>query len=125
MPLSLILVMNSIINKDGEIIAYLYHNVIIDTKKEKILGLVLGNCFFGKTKEPLGKYFKGAFRKKNGKIVAELGKRYSKADFPENGFQIINEAWNSLLDIKDHICIWIDEKNEWTKKDFVELLRDK
>jgi hypothetical protein len=35
--------MNSIVNKEGETIAYLYQNAIIDLKKEKVLGVILGN----------------------------------------------------------------------------------
>ncbi len=118
--------MNSIINKEGEIIAYLYQNVIIDTKKEKVLGVILGNCFFGKSKAPLGKFFDNAFRKKNGKIVAKLGKKFTKDEFPENNFHLINDAWKSLNDIKDHVCLWIEESKEWaTKKDFITLLKEK
>ncbi len=117
--------MNSIVDKDGEIVAYLFQNVIIDTKKEKVLGVILGNCFFGKSKEPLGKFFQNKFYKKSGKIVAKLGEKYSKDEFPENDFHIINEAWKSLLEIKDHICIWIEPKKDWGKKNFVELLKDK
>jgi hypothetical protein len=110
--------MNSIVDKDGEIVAYLYQNVIIDTKREKVLGVILGNCFFGKSKEPLGKFFQNKFYKKSGKIVAKLGEKYSKDEFPENDFHIINEAWKSLLDIKDHICVWIEPKKDWGKKEF-------
>lgn len=117
--------MNSIVDKDGEIVAYLYQNVIIDTKREKVLGVILGNCFFGKSKEPLGKFFQNKFYKKSGKIVAKLGEKYSKDEFPENDFHIINEAWKSLLDIKDHICIWIEPKKDWGKKNLVDLLKEK
>lgn len=115
--------MNSIVDKEGNIIAYLYQNVIVDTNKEKVLGVILGNCFFGKSREPLGKFFNDTFRKKNGKIIARLGQKYTRDDFPENDYHLIKDAWNSLLEIKDHICIWIEEKKEWTKKDFVEFLQ--
>jgi len=40
--------MTSIVDKTGETIAYLYQNIILDTRQEKVLGLILGNCLFGK-----------------------------------------------------------------------------
>ena len=117
--------MNSIVNKDGETIAYLYQNAIIDVKKEKVLGVILGNCFFGKSKAPIGKFFNDTFRKKNGKIIAKLGKKYSRDDIPENHAHLIYEAWKSLSDIKDHVCVWVDEKKEWANKEFVAVLKEK
>jgi hypothetical protein len=118
--------MNSIVNKDGETIAYLYQNAIIDVKKEKVLGVVLGNCIFGKSKAPLGKFFNDKFRKKNGKIVAQLGKKYSRDNFPENDHHLILEAWKSLSQISDHICLWVDDKKDWaTNKDFLTILKEK
>lgn len=117
--------MNSIVNKEGETIAYLYQNAIIDLKKEKVLGVILGNCFFGKSKSPLGKFFGDTFRKKNGKIIAKIGKKYSRDDFPENDYHLIFDAWKSLSDIKDHICLWVDEKKDWANKDFLALLKEK
>jgi hypothetical protein len=118
--------MNSIVNKDGETIAYLYQNAIIDVKKEKLLGVVLGNCIFGKSKSPVGKFFNDKFRKKNGKIVAQLGKKYSRDNFPENDHHLILEAWKSLSQINDHICMWVDDKKDWaSNKDFLSLLKEK
>jgi len=116
--------MNTIVNKEGEVIAYLYQNVILDLEKKKVLGVLLGNCFFGKSKAPLGKFFKEAFRKKNGKIIGKLGEKLNHDNNIKNDIEIIKTAWSSLLEIKDHVCIFIEEKKEWTKKDFVELLTE-
>lgn len=118
--------MNSIVNKDGETIAYLFQNTIIDLNKEKVLGVILGNCIFGKSKAPVGKFFKDKFRKKNGKIVAELGKKYSQDNFPVDHQHLILEAWKSLSQISDHTCIWVDDKKDWaSNKDFISLLKEK
>jgi len=81
--------------------------------------------FFGKSKAPLGKFFNNTFRKKNGKIVAQLGKRVSGEDSLENHAQLIYEAWKSLTSINDHVCIWIDEKKEWANKEFITILKEK
>jgi len=116
--------MNSIVNKEGKVIAYLYQNVILDIEKKKVIGVLLGNCFFGKSKAPLGKFFKDAFRKKNGKIIGKLGEKLTHDESIKNDIEIIKTAWSSLLEIKDHVCIFIEEKKEWTKKDFIELLTE-
>lgn len=113
--------MRSIVDKNGNTIAYLEQNIIIDKKQEKVLGILLGNCVFGGDKSPIGKFFNDTFRKKNGKIIAKLGKEISAKKTPKNP-QLTLEAWQFLTRVKDHVCMWIDEKKTWTKQDFIEYL---
>ena len=113
--------MTSIVDKSGETIAYLYQNIILDIRQEKVIGLILGNCLFGKKNSPIGKYFNDTFRKKNGKIIAKLGKDTSSKK-PKNEPEIHNQAWQILSRMKDHVCIWIEEKDNWTKDSFLEFI---
>jgi hypothetical protein len=113
--------MTSIVDKSGQTIAYLYQNIILDINKEKVIGLILGNCVFGKQSAPVGKYFNDTFRKKNGKIIAKLGKEYSTKKM-DNEEALFLEAWQMLNIVKDHVCMWIDEKKAWTKQGFYEYL---
>ena len=62
--------------------------------------------------------------KKNGKIIGKLGEKLTHDESIKNDIEIIKTAWSSLLEIKDHVCIFIEEKKEWTKKDFIELLTE-
>ena len=113
--------MTSIVDKSGQTIAYLYQNIILDINKEKVIGMILGNCVFGKQSAPVGKYFNDTFRKKNGKIIAKLGKEYSTKKMA-NEAALFLEAWQMLNIVKDHVCMWIDEKKAWTKQGFYEYL---
>lgn len=113
--------MTSIIDKNGSTIAYLLHNIIVDEKQEKVLGIILGNCVFGGDKAPIGKFFNDTFRKKNGKIIAKLGKEIASKKNPPNA-KFTLEAWQLLTKVKDHVCMWIEEKKSWTKQSFLEYL---
>ena len=113
--------MTSIVDKSGETVAYMHQNIILDKNQEEVIGMVLGNCVFGKKQAPAGKFFNDTFRKKNGKIIAKLGKDASSKK-PKNEAKIMTDAWQLLSSMKDHVCIWIDEKDSWTKETFLEYL---
>ena len=115
--------MTSIVDRSGQTIAYLYQNIILDVKQEKVMGLILGNCVFGTQQSPVGKFFNDTFRKKNGKIIAKLGEEISSKKLAKEK-QFLIEAWQILTQVKDHVCIWIDEKKSWTKQDFIEYLSE-
>ncbi len=113
--------MKTILDKNGNTIAYLLQNIIIDKQQERVLGIILGNCVFGGDKAPIGKFFNDTFRKKNGKIIAKLGKEINSKKIPKDP-KFTLEAWKLLTKVKDHVCMWIEEKKTWTKQDFVEYL---
>lgn len=115
--------MTSIIDKSGQTIAFLYQNMILDTSQEKVIGLILGNCVFGRQNGPTGKFFNDTFRKKNGKIIAKLGEDFSLAltKSPEDAHLSL-QAWQILKGVNNHDCSWIDEKKSWTKQNFLEYL---
>lgn len=113
--------MISILDKSGNTIAFLYQNMILDTSQQKVIGLLLGNCVFGKQVSPVGKFFNDTFRKKNGKIIARLGEEITSKKPPKDAHLSL-QAWQILTKVKDHVCIWIDEKKSWTKQNFLEHL---
>lgn len=113
--------MISILDKSGNTIAFLYQNMILDTSQQKVIGLLLGNCVFGKQVSPVGKFFNDTFRKKNGKIIAKLGEEITSKKPPKDAHLSL-QAWQILTKVKDHVCIWIDEKKSWTKQNFLEHL---
>lgn len=113
--------MTSIVDKSGKTVAYLYQNMVLDITQLKVLGLLLGNCVFGKQVSPVGKYFNDTFRKKNGKIIAKLGEEVT-AKKPPKDAHLSLQAWQILTKVNDHTCIWIDEKKSWTKQGFLEYL---
>ncbi len=114
--------MTTIVDKSGNTIAYHYQNMILDCSQQEVIGLILGNCVFGKQSSPVGKFFNDTFRKKNGKIIAKLGEEITAKKSPKDA-NLSLQAWKMLSIVKDHVCLWIDEKKSWTKQDFMEYLK--
>lgn len=114
--------MTPIVDQQGNTIAYLHLNIILNQQQDAVLGLVLGNCVFGEADAPIGKFFKDTFRKMNGKIIAELGEGTSPAR-PLNEPAILKQAWSKLTAVKDHLCMWVEEKNTWSDEDFSAFLQ--
>ena len=113
--------MTSILDKSGNTIGFLYQNMILDPAQQEVVGLLLGNCVFGRQPSPVGKFFNDTFRKKNGKIIGKLGPDAILKKAPKDAHLSL-QAWKILSQVKDHVCIWIDEKKSWTKQDFMEYL---
>ena len=122
--LDLVIFMTTIINKEGETVAFLYLNVILDINQQNVLGIILGNCVYGVPNKPIGKYFHDVFRKKNGKIIGKLGKKITSKK-PDSEAEILFTAWKKLSKLHDHVCPWIEEKEGWTKELFVDFLAEK
>lgn len=114
--------MTPINNQYGQPIAYLHLNIILNTTQDKVLGLILGNCVFGESDAPVGKFFKDSFRKTNGKIIAELGEETSPVR-PSNEPAILKQAWEKLTAVKNHLCVWVEEKSEWSEESFSSFLQ--
>lgn len=113
--------MTTIVNDKGETVAYLYLTIILDVSQSKVLGLILGNCVFGQHTAPIGKFFKDTFRKQNGKIVAKLGKEVFPQK-PADEKKVLTDAWQMLSNVKEHVCVWVEEKNEWSQENFLQFL---
>lgn len=113
--------MTTIVNDKGETVAYLYLTIILDLNQSKVLGLILGNCVFGQHTAPIGKFFKDTFRKQNGKIVAKLGKEVFPKK-PSNEKQVLADAWTMLSNVREHVCMWVEENEKWTQESFAGFL---
>ncbi|MFN3666416.1 MAG: hypothetical protein ACK4S0_09675 [Sediminibacterium sp.] len=114
--------MTAITNQQGETIAYLHLNIILNPERDTVWGLILGNCVFGETEAPVGKFFKDSFRGMNGEIIAELGSETS-SERPSNEPAILKQAWAKLTGVKNHLCMWVEEKNKWSDEAFEQFLQ--
>ncbi len=113
--------MTSIVDKNGNTIGYMYLTIILDVEQKQVLGLLLGNCLFGYESAPVGKFFKDTFRKGNGEILALLGKEVFP-EKPADEKRILRDAWDLLSRVKDHTCMWVEEKNKWSNEDLKNYL---
>ena len=117
--------MNAIIDSHGIVIAHLHNMMILNKEMDTVIGLVIGNCVFGKDKEPVGKLFNDTFWHLNGEKLGKLEeeKSDSKPKTPIEKVFIFN-AWKILNNVQNHTCIWIEEKKRWHKKGLLFILQE-
>lgn len=110
-----------ILNQAGEKVAYIQNMMIIDTAQTQVLGILIGDCFFGKEKAVVGKIFNDTAYLVNGEIVGKIiqNKEY-KNTAPKKGQTSV--AWEFLSNIKEHTSTWIVETKKWSKKSFLDHL---
>lgn len=114
--------MHALYNHAGEVIAYQYLNVLIHPENLQVLGLVLGNCVFDHQAKVLGKLFQQNVYNLSGEVMAR--KSDESIPLPE-GIDSTNcsaEAWNILLQVKDHACPWVAVKNAWANASLAESI---
>jgi hypothetical protein len=116
--------MTSINDKRGTTVAYLHNNIIVDVNSENVVGVVLGNCVFGDAEQPIGKYFNNTFRDINGKVIGVTG-GVKKTGIKINELIMLEGAWKILNKVKEHVCGWIKEVEEWADITFSEFLHAK
>ncbi len=113
--------MTPILDQSGNTIAYLHLNIILSTEKDTVLGLVLGNCVYGTDTRPIGKFFKDRFRQLDGTIMATLGTE-AVSGRPLHESMILRQAWTILMQVKDHVCVWVEERNNWSSETLLDAL---
>ena len=64
--------MYSILNQDGKKMAHINNMIILDAAQENVLGILIGDCFFGKSPKVVGKIFNSTAYLINGEIVGKI-----------------------------------------------------
>lgn len=113
--------MYKILNQEKETVAYIQNMMILNKKREKVIGLVIGDCFFGKDNKVIGKIIDQTAYLLNGEIIGKIETNKDKKD-PEPKKGLMLEAWDILSNIKSHTSDWITLTKKWSKKSFVEVL---
>jgi hypothetical protein len=104
-----------ILNQEGEKIGYINNMIILDETKEKVLGILIGDCFFGKSTKVVGKIFNGTAYLVNGEIVGTV-ERNKEPKLSSVKKSHLLDAWDILSNVKEHTCEWIQESKKWSKK---------
>jgi len=113
--------MYKVLDQDGKKIAHIQNMIILDHKKEAVIGILIGDCFFGKGTKVVGKIFNSTVYLVNGEIVGKVERnKDQKVESIKKG-QLL-EAWEILTNIKEHTCDWIKETKKWSKKSLREHL---
>lgn len=110
-----------ILNQEGEKVAHINNMIILDAKHENVLGILIGDCFFGKSPKVVGKIFNSTAYLINGEIVGKIERNKEQKSNSIKKAQLI-EAWDILANIKEHTCDWIKETKKWSKKNLEEHL---
>jgi hypothetical protein len=114
--------MYKILNQEKETVAYIQNMMILDKKKDKVIGLLIGDCFFGNDNKVIGKIIDQTAYLINGEIVGKVEMNKDKKDpTPKKGLML--EAWDILCNIKSHTSDWITISKKWSKKSLVEVLK--
>ena len=117
--------MNSITDSHGDIIGYLHNMMILNKESDTVIGLVIGNCVFGKVKDPVGKFFNNTFWHLNGEKLGKLDEEMLDImPKPPIVKAFIVNAWKILNNVQNHTCIWIEEKKRWHKKGLIFILQE-
>ncbi len=110
--------MYTILNQKGEKIAYIQNRMIMDLSLEQVLGILIGDCFFGRKQNVIGKIFNKTAYLINGEIVGKVVNNDDHKNMPLKKVQM-QAAWDILTNIKEHTSTWILETNKWSEKPFL------
>ena len=64
--------MYKILNQEKETVAYIQNMMILNKKREKVIGLVIGDCFFGNDNKVIGKIIDPPPPLLNGDIIGTI-----------------------------------------------------
>jgi hypothetical protein len=114
--------MYKIQDQEKETVAYIQNMMILNKKKDKVIGLLIGDCFFGNDNKVIGKIIDQTVYLINGEIVGKVEMNKDKKD-PALKKGLMLEAWAILSNIKTHTSDWITISKKWSKKSFMEVLK--
>jgi hypothetical protein len=110
-------------DQKNETIAYIENMMILDTNHEHVIGILIGDCFFGHNKKVVGKILNQTMYLINGEIVGkvELNQAYKNSNIKKS---LMVEAWDFLMNINEHTGSWIETTKKWSKTPFLSHLNN-
>ena len=66
--------MYTLLNSQNEHIAFIENMMILDAAKQKVIGIIIGDCFFGKKNHVIGKIFNDHAYLVSGEIIGKVPK---------------------------------------------------
>lgn len=113
--------MYTLLNKAGDPTAYIENMMILNATKQTVIGIIIGDCFFGKKDHVIGKIFKDHAYLLSGEIVASVVRDPNYVNTAPTKEQM-DVAWDILSKINKHTSDWINEKNTWASISLEESL---
>lgn len=103
--------MTTLLDRNGKLCGYLYNNKILSAGSFEVIGVILGDCVFGKHGDIKGKHFNKTIYSIAGEIIACEQVSYDIPAF--DPIEVLFQGWSVVEKIKDHECPWIDPLQKW------------
>jgi hypothetical protein len=112
--------MTIITGKENNQIAFVHNNTILVPESQEVLGVIIGDCVYGKKGAFKGKYINKKIYSPDGEMLAaEIGNtRNTILDFS----MIMHQSWNVINSIQNFISPWVEIKNTWATYSLPEFL---
>ena len=111
-----------LVNQKNETVAYVENMMILDATHEHVIGILIGDCFFGKKEhKQVGKIFNQTAYLLNGEIIGkiELDKNFKNTAIKK---ALMAQAWDILMNITEHTGAWIVDTKKWSKTELIKHL---
>jgi hypothetical protein len=102
-------------------VALLENMMILDYNDKTVIGIIIGDCFFGKKNHVIGKIFKEQAYLVSGEIIGKVKLNDNYVTTAPSKEQVA-AAWNILSGISKHTSDWITETNKWASISFQDSL---
>jgi len=102
-------------------VALLENMMILDYNNKTVIGIIIGDCFFGKKNHVIGKIFKEQVYLLSGEIIGKVKLNDNYVTTAPTKEQVA-AAWDILSGISKHTSDWITETNKWASISFKESL---
>ncbi|MEN9371355.1 MAG: hypothetical protein RLZZ64_430 [Bacteroidota bacterium] len=108
-------------NKNEQVVAVIQNNIVFTPQDHLVVGILIGDCLYGKSFKMVGKIFNSTVYLLNGSIAGTV-----EANNAHN-VRVIKkehmvEAWAILSGVKEHTSQWIIEKKSWAQKGLIDYL---
>ena len=112
--------MTIIADKEKTPVAYLYNHTLVVPGSQEVLGVIIGDCVYGRKGDLKGKYINNTIYTYEGEMLAKgNGSTYdSSIDFTA----VRQKSWQILKSIFIHSSPWITPKNTWARISFPDFL---
>jgi hypothetical protein len=110
-----------VLDQQNNPIALLENMMILDYNDKSVIGILIGDCFFGKQNHVIGKIFNEHAYLVSGDIIGKVARNENYISTAPTKEQM-QAAWDILAHITKHTSDWITEKNTWATISFQESL---
>jgi hypothetical protein len=107
--------------RSEDVVAIVDKNIVFTADDNRVIGIIIGDCLYGKSKVMVGKIFNSTVYLINGEIIGkvEVSSQHKIKTIRKDH---LAEAWSILTGVKEHTTKWIVEKNTWSKIGLIESL---